>query len=53
MVKRNLPTNCLSVFNHFVGFALKGLSGICIDVISVCQTKETPYLFVLTNGLNI
>ena len=22
----NLPTNCLSVFDHFVGFALKGLS---------------------------
>ena len=21
----NLPTNCLSVFNHFVGLALKGL----------------------------
>ena len=23
--KRNLLTNCLSVFDHFVGFALKGL----------------------------
>ena len=22
----NLPTDCLSVFNHFVGLALKGLS---------------------------
>ena len=22
----NLPTNCLSVFDHFVGLALKGLS---------------------------
>ena len=22
----NLPTNCLSVFNHFVGLALKGLT---------------------------
>ena len=22
----NLPTNCLSVFGHFVGLALKGLS---------------------------
>ena len=23
----NLPTNCLSVFGHFVGLALKGLKG--------------------------
>ena len=25
----NLPTNCLSVFDHFVGLALKGL--ICYE----------------------
>ena len=24
----NLPTNCLSVFDHFVGLALKGLTFI-------------------------
>ena len=24
----NLPTNCLSVFDHFVGLALKGLTKI-------------------------
>ena len=24
-IRRLLPTNCLSVFDHFVGFALKGL----------------------------
>ena len=24
----NLPTNCLSVFDHFVGLALKGLKGV-------------------------
>ena len=23
-----LPANCLSVFNHFVGLVLKGLSGL-------------------------
>ena len=23
----SLPTNCLSVFDHFMGLALKGLSG--------------------------
>ena len=28
-VRRLLPTNCLSVLDHFVGFALKGL--ICIN----------------------
>ena len=25
-IRRVLPKNCLSVFNHFVGLALKGLS---------------------------
>ena len=25
----NLPTNCLSVFDHFVGLALKGLKHLC------------------------
>ena len=25
-IRRLLPTNCLNVFNHFVGLALKGLS---------------------------
>ena len=24
-IRRVLPANCLSVFDHFVGFALKGL----------------------------
>ena len=24
-IRRKLPTNCLSVFDHFVGLALKGL----------------------------
>ena len=24
----NLPTNCLSVFDHFVGLALKGLKDV-------------------------
>ena len=26
MIRRVVPTNCLSVFDHFVGLALKGLS---------------------------
>ena len=33
---RRLPTYCLSVFNHFVGLALKGL---------ICTIK---YLFIIT-----
>ena len=24
-IRRKIPTNCLSVFNHFVGLALKGV----------------------------
>ena len=29
-----LPTNCLSVFDHFMGLALKGLRKNCHDVIT-------------------
>ena len=32
-IRRLLPTNCLSVFDHFVGLALKGLREL---------RKETP-----------
>ena len=28
----NLPTNCLSVFDHFVGLALKGLRNSLLDI---------------------
>ena len=27
-IRRLLPTNCLSVFDHFVGFALTGLKAV-------------------------
>ena len=27
-----LPTNCLSVFDHFVGLALKGLKVMIVDL---------------------
>ena len=37
----NLPTNCLSVFGHFVGLALKGLMKTC------CQYKKYK---ILDNG---
>ena len=29
-IRRQFPTNCLSVFDHFVGLALKGLSEFLI-----------------------
>ena len=44
----NLPTNCLSVFDHFVGLALKGLTRTqiptllcryCKTVILICSWK--------------
>ena len=31
-ITRLLPTNCLSVFDYFVGLALKGLTGTLIDL---------------------
>ena len=33
-IRHKLPTNCLSVFDHFMGLALKGLS----------EFKEINYL---------
>ena len=30
-IHRLLPTNCLNVFNHFVGLALKGLNDITVE----------------------
>ena len=32
----NLPTNCLSVFDHFVGLALKGLINGLLPFIAYC-----------------
>ena len=43
---RMLPTNCLNVFYHFVGLALKGLSLNCICLTSVV------YCICLTNMVN-
>ena len=34
---RNLPTNCLSVFDHFVGLALKEI--ICLIWIILLKSK--------------
>ena len=36
----NLPTNCLCVFDHFVGLALKGLSKLLLR--NGLQTRPKP-----------
>ena len=35
----NLPTNCLSVFDHFVGLTLKGFNELLNNVNVIFQTK--------------
>ena len=34
-IRRLLPTNCLSVFDHFAGLALKGLTFYVLEYIQV------------------
>ena len=41
-IRRLLPTNCLSVFDHFVGLTLKELK--IIQFISVCSFLNSHYL---------
>ena len=36
-IRRQKPTNCLSVFDHFVGLALKGLSVITFINVQLWQ----------------
>ena len=31
-VRKQYPMNCLSVFDHFVGLALKGLVKLCVNM---------------------
>ena len=33
-IHRLLPTNCLSVFDHFVGLALKGLNNSKVNIVN-------------------
>ena len=37
----NLPTNCLSVFGHFVGLALKGLSSENYFILTEIMKEKT------------
>ena len=40
---RQKPTNCLSVFDHFVGLALKGLRRCKVSVIATVVMKHQPF----------
>ena len=44
ITRRLLPTNCLSVFDHFVGVALKGL--ILQPLVSTKNGKTSVFGFV-------
>ena len=39
-IRRELPTNCLSVFDHFVGLALKGLNKVKIILSKIQEGIE-------------
>ena len=42
----NLPTNCLSVFYHFVGLALEGLEATVLTVLKPALIKGIPSLIL-------
>ena len=39
-IRRQQPTNCLSLFDHFVGLALKGLSNSFVNQILRSRTSR-------------
>ena len=50
-----LPTNCLSVFDHFVGLAPKGLSCngcLCIVSLQHSSMQNQPFADVLQNMID-
>ena len=42
-IRCKLPTNCLSVFDHFVGLALKGLN-VDLTLILLSNPRSIPLL---------
>ena len=46
--RRLFPTNCLSVFDHFVGLALKGLNFLTqvILTLTTSEAKNTAVSFL-------
>ena len=47
-IRQLLPTNCLSVFDHFVGLALKGLMSLRLILfcISDCISESVLVVFL-------
>ena len=46
----NLPTNCLSMFGHFVKLVLKGLRA-ATEPFHVCVNYELPFAVSITSNL--
>ena len=47
-IHRQQPTNCLSVFDHFVGVALKGLN-TPLKVMQYLLQKDVVFLFQISS----
>ena len=43
-IRQLLPTNCLSVFDHFVGLALKGLKQCAAHLSQITIDVHTPFI---------
>ena len=54
-IRQLLPTNCLSVFNHLVGLALKGLNIIILikQIISKSRPRKSADLDVYISGTSL
>ena len=49
---RLLPTNCLSLFDHFVGLTLKGLTHLSISGKTPCAKKQSNELQLMNQNSN-
>ena len=47
IIRRQQPANCLSVFDHFVGLALKGLINVLISSQTSLKIVFTDLVFML------
>ena len=43
-IRRLLPTNCLSMFDHFVGLVLKGLKSLLLLAIARKSAKSDGWI---------
>ena len=46
-IHRLLPTDCLSVFDHFMGLAIKGLNALISFDVSIANIHEVSYFQTL------